>query len=120
MEQPSPHLEGNSVTRRHSVAAHAGGVTSFVQNVFPSCDDVMQTGKGDAAERPKTRIRIPVAVDASDISCGFAVGDDFERFSQIDDVFARSRYDPVALHYGSIAAKGEVLGVKLRRGGPHH
>ena len=95
MERPSPHLEGNSVTRGHSVAAHAGSVTSFVQNVLLSYDDVMHTGKGDAAERAKTRRRIPVAVDASDISCGFAVGDDFERFSQIDDVFARSRYDPV-------------------------
>ena len=66
-----------------------------MQNVLLSYDGVMHTGKGDAAERAKTRRRIPVAVDASDISCGFAVGDDFERFSQIDDVFARSRYDPV-------------------------
>ena len=54
----------------------------------------MHTGRGDAAKRAKTRTRIPVAVDASDGSCGFCVGDDFERFSQIDDVFSRSRYDP--------------------------
>ena len=33
-------------------------------------------------------------VDASDASCGFCVGPDFERFSQVDDVFSRSRYDP--------------------------
>ena len=26
----------------------------------------------------------------------------------------------VALRYGSIAARGEALGVKLQRGGPHH
>jgi len=104
MERPSPHLEGNSVTRGHSVAAHAGSVTSFVQNVLLSYDDVMHTGKGDAAERAKTRRRIPVAVDASRISSGFASPDHLS----------------VALHYGSIAAKCEVLGVKLRRGGPHH
>ena len=34
--------------------------------------------------------------------------------------FASPDHLSVALHYGSIAAKGEVLGVKLRRGGPHH
>lgn len=54
----------------------------------------MHTGRGDAAQRAKTRARIPVAVDASDASCGFCVGPDFERFSQVDDVFSRSRYDP--------------------------
>jgi len=41
----------------------------------------MHTGRGDAAQRAKTRARIPVAVDASDASCGFCVGPDFERFS---------------------------------------
>ncbi len=54
----------------------------------------MHTGRGDAAKRAKTRARIPVAADASDASCGFCIGDDFERFSQVDDVFSRSRYDP--------------------------
>ncbi|NDH75208.1 MAG: 4Fe-4S dicluster domain-containing protein [Actinobacteria bacterium] len=54
----------------------------------------MHTGRGDAAQRAKTRARIPVAVDASDAACGFCVGPDFERFSQVDDVFSRSRYDP--------------------------
>ena len=54
----------------------------------------MHTGRGDAAKRAKTRTRIPVAADASDISCGFCVNSDFERFSQVDDVFARSRHDP--------------------------
>ena len=34
--------------------------------------------------------------------------------------FASPDHLSVALRYGSIAAKGEVLGVKLRRGGPHH
>ncbi|NDI02500.1 MAG: hypothetical protein EBY57_12065, partial [Actinobacteria bacterium] len=34
--------------------------------------------------------------------------------------FASPDHLSVALHYGSIAAKGEVLGVKLQRGGPHH
>ena len=54
----------------------------------------MHTGRGDAAQRAKTRRRIPVAVDASDASCGFRIGADFERFSQVDDVFSRSRFDP--------------------------
>ena len=54
----------------------------------------MHTGRGDAAKRARTRTRIPVAVDASDASCGFRVGADFERFSQVDDVFSRSRFDP--------------------------
>jgi epoxyqueuosine reductase QueG len=54
----------------------------------------MHTGRGDAAKRARTRALIPVSADGSDASCGFCVGDDFERFSQVDDVFSRSRFDP--------------------------
>ncbi|MEE9416412.1 MAG: reductive dehalogenase [Acidimicrobiales bacterium] len=31
---------------------------------------------------------------ADDRAAGFEIGDDFERFSQVDDVFSRSRWDP--------------------------
>lgn len=54
----------------------------------------MHTGRGDGTKRAKTRARIAVSADSSDSSCGFCVGDDFERFSQVDDVFSRSRFDP--------------------------
>lgn len=54
----------------------------------------MHTGRGDAAERAKTRRLITVADDDSDAACEFRIGDDFERFNQADDVFNRSRYDP--------------------------
>ncbi len=54
----------------------------------------MHTGRGDAARRAKTRVHIPVSASSSDEACGFCVGDDFERFSQVDDVFSRSRFDP--------------------------
>ncbi|MGI9607698.1 MAG: reductive dehalogenase domain-containing protein, partial [Acidimicrobiales bacterium] len=54
----------------------------------------MHTGRGDAARRARTRTRIPILPDNSDRTCGFEVGPDFERFSQIDDVFSRSRFDP--------------------------
>ena len=53
----------------------------------------MHTGRIDAQRRAATRRHIPVAADNSDASCGFCINDDFERFSQVDDVFARSRYD---------------------------
>ena len=54
----------------------------------------VHTGRGDAAARAKVRRRITVRSDRSDASCGFRVGDDFRRFSQVDDVFSRSRFDP--------------------------
>lgn len=54
----------------------------------------MHTGRGDAAQRAKTRRRIPVASSTTDASCGFEIGPDFQRFSQVDDVFSRSRFDP--------------------------
>ena len=57
----------------------------------------MHTGRGDAELRARTRKRIPVEADASDAACGFCIGSDFERFSQVDDVFSRSRFDP-AVH----------------------
>ena len=57
----------------------------------------MHTGRGDAELRARTRKRIPVEADASDAACGFRIGSDFERFSQVDDVFSRSRFDP-AVH----------------------
>ena len=60
MERPSPHLEGNSVTAGRSITAHADGVISFVQNVLLSYDDVMHTGKGDAAERAKPGDAFPL------------------------------------------------------------
>ena len=56
MERPSPHLEGNR--NPQAQRRHAGSVTSFVQNVLLSYDDVMHGG--DAAERAKTRRRIPL------------------------------------------------------------
>lgn len=54
----------------------------------------MHTGRGDAAKRAKTRARAVVAADGSDRAAGIQIGNDFERFSQVDDVFSRSRFDP--------------------------
>jgi len=51
----------------------------------------MHTGRNDAARRARTRIPVRVANDDSDRSAGFVVQGDFERFSQVDDVFSRSR-----------------------------
>ncbi len=53
----------------------------------------MHTGRNDAELRARTRIPVRVASDASDGSAGFDVRPEFERFSQADDVFSRSRTD---------------------------
>jgi epoxyqueuosine reductase len=53
----------------------------------------MHTGRNDAGLRARTRIPVRVATNDSDASAGFAVQNDFERFSQVDDVFSRSRGD---------------------------
>ena len=53
----------------------------------------MHTGRNDAASRARTRIPVRVASDDSDRSAGFHVQSDFTRFSQVDDVFSRSRSD---------------------------
>lgn len=53
----------------------------------------MHTGRNDARRRARTRIPVRVAGSASDADAGFDIGDDFERFSQVDDVFSRSRAD---------------------------
>jgi len=53
----------------------------------------MHTGRNDADLRARTRIPVRVADEATDRSAGFQIGDDFERFSQVDDVFSRSRAD---------------------------
>lgn len=53
----------------------------------------MHTGRNDARRRARTRIPVRVAPTGSDCDAGFDIGADFERFSQIDDVFSRSRGD---------------------------
>jgi len=51
----------------------------------------MHAGRNDAERRARTRIPVRVATSASDDNAGFEITDDFERFSQVDDVFSRSR-----------------------------
>lgn len=53
----------------------------------------MHTGRSDARRRARTRIPVRVATGTSDADAGFDIGADFERFSQVDDVFSRSRAD---------------------------
>lgn len=53
----------------------------------------MHTGRRDAALRRRTRAVAQTAATAGDSDAGFEVTSDFERFSQIDDVFSRSRSD---------------------------
>jgi len=53
----------------------------------------VHTGRNDARLRTRGRARVRHAPDASDASAGFDVRPDFERFSQVDDVFSRSRAD---------------------------
>jgi len=53
----------------------------------------MHTGRGDAAKRALTRAKATIAADDSDTTAGFEITDDFQRFSQVNDVFSRSRYD---------------------------
>ena len=53
----------------------------------------MHTGRRDAERRGRTRAFSEVASTASDEAAGFSVEPDFQRFSQVDDVFSRSRSD---------------------------
>ena len=53
----------------------------------------MHTGRNDAAQRALTRDHVRTASGASDADAGFEVLAEFERFSQVDDVFSRSRND---------------------------
>ncbi len=53
----------------------------------------MHTGRNDSAKRTLTRKVISRTTDSSDRSAGFHIEDNFEGFSQVDDVFCRSQYD---------------------------
>ena len=53
----------------------------------------MHTGRNDATKRARTRSPVRVAPSASDADAGFDLTRDFQRFSQVDDVFSRSRAD---------------------------
>ena len=53
----------------------------------------MSVGRLDAALRGRTRQRVRVATGSSDTDAGFDITPAFERFSQRDDVFSRSRRD---------------------------
>lgn len=53
----------------------------------------MHTGRVDSKRRARTRIPVRVAGSGTDQDAGFEVAADFERFSQVDDVFSRSRAD---------------------------
>ncbi|MEM7092971.1 MAG: reductive dehalogenase domain-containing protein [Actinomycetota bacterium] len=53
----------------------------------------MHTGRNDAELRRRTRRRVRVAAGNTDADAGFEIRSDFERFSQRDDVFSRSRRD---------------------------
>jgi len=53
----------------------------------------MHTGRNDAALRSRTRRQARVASSNSDAAAGFEITEEFERFSQVDDVFSRSRND---------------------------
>lgn len=54
----------------------------------------MHTGRNDRVKRSRTRRIISQTSDSSDTGAGFVVADDFAGFSQINDVFCRSQYDP--------------------------
>ncbi len=54
----------------------------------------MHTGRNDDAKRARTREQVSVLPDASDENAGFVVNVDFKGFSQVNDVFCRSQYDP--------------------------
>jgi ferredoxin len=54
----------------------------------------MHTGRNDDLRRSRTRTKIRLLPDASDESTGFDIDANFKGFSQVDDVFCRSQYDP--------------------------
>lgn len=51
----------------------------------------MHTARRDTELRARTRRRVKVATGDRDEDAGFEVGPDFERFSQVNDVFSRTR-----------------------------
>jgi len=54
---------------------------------------MVHTGRNDARRRAQTRDYVRTADSASDADARFAITSEFERFSQVDDVFSRSRTD---------------------------
>ncbi len=54
---------------------------------------MMHTGRNDARRRARPRIPVRVATSNTDDAAGFDIGNDFQRFNQIDDVFSRSLAD---------------------------
>ena len=54
----------------------------------------MHTGRNDEMKRQRSRKIVSLAGDNSDKSAGFHVTENFEGFSQVNDVFCRSQYDP--------------------------
>ena len=48
----------------------------------------MHTGRNDDLRRSRTRTKVRLLPDASDESTRFRIHDNFEGFSQVDDVFA--------------------------------
>ena len=54
----------------------------------------MHTARNDEAKRKRSRKVVTRATDNSDDSAGFIVTENFTGFSQVDDVFCRSQYDP--------------------------
>ena len=61
----------------------------------------MHTGRNDDLRRSRTRRKVRLLPDASDESTRFRIHDNFEGFSQVDDVFCRSQYDPEVKSSGS-------------------
>lgn len=53
----------------------------------------VHTGRHDARRRSRTRRHVATQASDSDSDAGFDVDETFERFSQVDDVFSRSRTD---------------------------
>lgn len=53
----------------------------------------MHTGRHDARRRARARRHARVAPGCTDADAGFEITGDFGRFSQVDDVFSRSRAD---------------------------
>ena len=54
----------------------------------------MHTGRNDDAKRSRARSSVTKLPNAGDETVGFNVSASFKGFSQVDDVFCRSQYDP--------------------------
>ncbi|MEC8974523.1 MAG: hypothetical protein VX725_02040, partial [Actinomycetota bacterium] len=54
----------------------------------------MHTTRNDEAKRKRSRHIASRSSDDSDRNAGFVVTENFTGFSQVDDVFCRSQYDP--------------------------